>query len=477
MRAAIPFPAAPVAISDRTRRAAVVLGVLAGAAYLGYRPSATVVVAIYGAIALGVVLRWPAVGLPSLLLAAGFVPFTVGTGTGSDVNIAMIGTAGLAALWLVRLVLEKGVRLRPSGANRPWLALIGVAGMSIVAGGAMWSPWVSAKSTFAFVQLAQWSVFILSAAAFWLLAHDRAGRRMLGIATAIVAALGATKLASWLLPVTGAVTGRMLIDGPVLRIWFVALAAGLALFHPGMDRRLRAACLAAAALMVLLSWRVGPVWASGWLPPLVALGLMIVLGLWDRSRWLAVTAVSSGGLAYLLYRLVLVEVASTDRWSLETRLIAWRGLFDLMEGRWLLGLGLASYWHYWRGVIGSIAYLDPSTGAFHYTFDPQVNMHNNFMDVFGQMGIAGTVVLGWLLVALARQTKRQLDLEPPGFGRAFAAACLGGLGGMVFAAMLGDWIFPFVYNIGLDGFRDAFLGWLMLGGIVQLEVSRGQAEA
>jgi hypothetical protein len=40
---------------------------------------------------------------------------------------------------------------------------------------------------------------------------------------------------------------------------------------------------------------------------------------------------------------------------------------------------------------------------------------------------------------------------------------------MVATGMLGDWVLPFVYNIGLAGFRASVLGWLFLGGLVSLE--------
>ena len=45
---------------------------------------------------------------------------------------------------------------------------------------------------------------------------------------------------------------------------------------------------------------------------------------------------------------------------------------------------------------------------------------------------------------------------------------------MLFAAMLADWIFPFVYNIGLNGFRDSFVGWMLLGGLVVMRRTRQQ---
>nr|NIM04092.1 hypothetical protein [Armatimonadota bacterium]NIO95573.1 hypothetical protein [Armatimonadota bacterium] len=35
--------------------------------------------------------------------------------------------------------------------------------------------------------------------------------------------------------------------------------------------------------------------------------------------------------------------------------------------------------------------------------------------------------------------------------------------------MFGDWVLPFVYNIGLRGMRSSILGWLFLGGVLALE--------
>ena len=58
---------------------------------------------------------------------------------------------------------------------------------------------------------------------------------------------------------------------------------------------------------------------------------------------------------------------------------------------------------------------------------------------------------------------------PEGFAKAYVYGALGGLAGMLVAGMLGDWVLPFVYNIGFAGFRASVLGWIFLGGLVALE--------
>jgi hypothetical protein len=39
---------------------------------------------------------------------------------------------------------------------------------------------------------------------------------------------------------------------------------------------------------------------------------------------------------------------------------------------------------------------------------------------------------------------------------------------------LGDWVLPFVYNVGLAGFRSSMIGWIFLGGLVALETMPGK---
>lgn len=458
-------PYSSIHLSNRVIRGLAIAGVLTASAFLGYHPSLPLVVIVCGMIGLGLLLQWPVLGLPGLVLAAAFVPYSMGSG----INLAMLGVLGLTAVWLSRMLIDRRLQFMPSPANIPWVLLIAVSGLSIVAGAAQWSPWVTTKSNFLTVQLAQGAIFILSACAYWLLAHDAGGRRTLAILLTIVLGLGTVLIASGLIPPLRTIGDRMLMNGPILRIWVVALAAGLALFHTGLNRRVRFALFGLAGLMVGLQYWVSRDWQSGWLPPLMALTIICIIWIWDRSHWFTLTIIASTALTFVLYQFVLSDVVVTDRWSLDTRMIAWRGLAQLLQGRWLFGLGLASYWHYWRGELGSFSYLDPTTGALHYTFDAKVNMHNNYLDVLGQMGIIGVVVVVWLIAALFLHARRQLLAEPPGFGKAYAAAAMAGLGGMVFAGMLGDWIWPFVYNIGMRGFTDAFLGWMLLGGLVVLE--------
>jgi len=46
---------------------------------------------------------------------------------------------------------------------------------------------------------------------------------------------------------------------------------------------------------------------------------------------------------------------------------------------------------------------------------------------------------------------------------------LGGCAGLIIAMGLGDWVMPFVYNVGIRGFDQAVYGWYLMGGVVALQ--------
>jgi hypothetical protein len=250
----------------------------------------------------------------------------------------------------------------------------------------------------------------------------------------------------------------------------VGLASSFALFDERLRRSARVFLLCVAVAIVWFPFTEGRDWASGWLPSLIALLSVIGLRLWQGSTRVTGITATAAGIALAAYALPVLSRG--DEWSLNTRVEAWRGLFELLDGRWLVGLGLASYWHYWRGVFGMMQFLDPATGYLHFTYDPKVNMHNNAMDLLGQAGILGLAAAVWLFAAVTVMGFKTFQAEDRGFGRAYAGACLAGIVGMLSATMLADWVFPFVYNIGFNGFASAMAGWFLLGGLVVLDRTR-----
>jgi O-antigen ligase len=201
-----------------------------------------------------------------------------------------------------------------------------------------------------------------------------------------------------------------------------------------------------------LSLALGPSrsWASGWLPPLVA----VVTILWFSFPRLALLAtVLGGGLAAANYQAVISLVMVGDQqYSLMTRTAAWQIVAQLVKSNPLLGLGWANY--HWYAQLYPIA-------GYYVPF----NSHNNFVDLVAQAGLLGLACFGWLAWRLGWLAIRVRSGADCGFARAYAYGCLGGLAGMLAAGMLGDWFLPFVYNVGMNGFRTSIVAWLFLGGL------------
>ena len=75
----------------------------------------------------------------------------------------------------------------------------------------------------------------------------------------------------------------------------------------------------------------------------------------------------------------------------------------------------------------------------------------------------------WIMAEIGNLGMRLRNTVQEGFAKAYVYSAVAGLIGMLTAAMLGDWVFPFVYNVGFTGFRSSLFGWLFLGGLVALE--------
>jgi O-antigen ligase len=135
---------------------------------------------------------------------------------------------------------------------------------------------------------------------------------------------------------------------------------------------------------------------------------------------------------------------------------AWTILLEILRASPAVGVGFGNY--YWYTPLFRIR-----------GFEVEFNSHNNFVDVAAQTGIVGLGFLLWFFAEIFGLGLRLRKAVPEGFARAYVYGAIGGLAGTMAAAMLGDWLLPFVYNVGMGGFRTGILAWLFLGALVALE--------
>jgi hypothetical protein len=391
-------------------------------------------------------LRWPSLGLIVAALAGMVVPFLGPSG----LNVTMILVALLLGLWLLDMIVRlRQIQLAPSRTIWPMLSLIVISIISFVVGQL---PWL----TFALhapmgAQLGGLSIIVLSAGTFLLVANQMHDLRWLSRLTWAFLAIGSLSvLVRSVLPALGVTTQDLFQPlGTVFYIWLVAMAFSQAVLngdlHPGW--RLILGGLVLVTLYVLFVLKFGD--KSGWLSSFVCIAVIIAARSWRAGLALVPIAVLSA--LYLWTGLV-----NTDEYSISTRFDAWLIMAQIIRISPILGLGFANY--YWYTPLFPIR-------GYAVSF----NSHNNYVDIVAQMGVVGLVCFVWLMWEVGRLGWRLRMQAPAGFAQAYVYGALGGLAGMVVAAMLGDWVLPFFYNLGLNGFRSSMLGWLFLGGLVSLE--------
>lgn len=144
------------------------------------------------------------------------------------------------------------------------------------------------------------------------------------------------------------------------------------------------------------------------------------------------------------------------------RLAHYQIVWHFVSQKPLFGLGPAAYRFYVATEPGLIA-------AKLYLGAP-VLTHNNYLDLFANVGIIGLAIVMWLLVVIGRVGWRLRDSLPErGFAIAYTNSAIAGLVGMAIAGLLNDWFLPFIYNVGFPGFRSSVLAWVFLGGLIALD--------
>ena len=389
--------------------------------------------------------RWPSLGLIIASVAGLVVPFLGPSG----LNVTMILIAMLLGLWLLdMLVSQHPIQLAPSRTIWPLLAFVVVAVISFLVGQL---PWL----TFALhaplgAQLGGLSIILLSVSTFLLAAKQIQDLRWLRWLTWSFLSVGALSLLiRSVLPSIGLLTGNFFPSvSTVFYVCVVSMAFSQALINGDLHPFWRIALggLVLIALYVLVALKFAD--KSGWLSVFVSMGAIIAARSWRAGLALAPVAVIAA--LYMWSGLV-----STDEYSISTRFDAWIIMGQIIKINPILGLGFANY--YWYTPLFPIR-------GYAVSF----NSHNNYVDIVAQTGLVGLVCVLWFFWEVGWLSWRLRNDTPTGFAQAYVYGALGILAGMIAAGMFGDWVLPFFYNIGLNGFRTSMLGWLFLGGLVSL---------
>jgi len=442
-------------------RLAVVAAVLGLSYYLGRRPNLDYAAVPVLAVAGWLLLRQPVIGLVAIIPAAMVLPYAVGTGTGTALNLAFLMVPGLIGIWVVKQMLARSVSLRAGRMNLPLFGLVLTAIISLVSG---YLPWVVfAQQAPVRAQVGALGVFMFSAGAFLLPANLIEDLRWLKYMVATFVGFGAAYLASVLVPGLGFIYGYYSFgsNGSMLYTWLTALALGQGLFNGNLKRWQRPLLIgfSAAILYVTLTGEFRS-WASGWIPVVGTVAVLLFLR-WPRLG--IATAVAGGVGTVLFWPQVQALVLEGNQYSLLTRSAAIDILVEIIRANPLLGVGPANYYYYTPlyAILG-----------WYVRF----NSHNQYVDLIAQTGLLGLFFFSWFAAAAARTGLKLRARTLSGFEAGYVNACLAGLVGMLMSGVLGDWFLPFVYNIGIAGFRSSFLPWLFLGGLAAVEHLRNAAE-
>jgi O-antigen ligase len=408
-------------------------------------------IGIIGAI---ILLRFTQMSLVLLVVTSMIVPFRISTGSESSINAFMLLLIVLLGLWVLEmLVRDRAIRLLPSRA-----VVVGIlfAGSAILSFGFGQLPWFLTNAAPITAQVGQLALFLLSVGAFLLIAHKVELPGLKGMVWAFLI-LGGIFLVGRVVPMLNSrvipLFQRAVWDS-LFWTWIMAMGFSQAVFNHHLTMRWRIGLGGIALIAAYIGLVVAQDWTSGWLPAVVAVGVIFWIGKpqWRaRAIWLVVFA------AAINYQKILeILLVGDNEYSLMTRLEAWRIMFEVISANPIFGLGPANY--YWYSALFPIL-------GYYVPF----NSHNNYIDIIAQNGLVGVILFLWFAWEIGKVGLKLRDRVPDGFQKAYVYGCLGGLVGMMAAGMLGDWVIPFVYNVGLEGFRASGLAWMFLGGLLALE--------
>jgi len=403
----------------------------------------SLVVGIAGLIAL---LQQPNLGFILIFLGGMFVPF-VGP---SGLNAATVMVGVMLGLWILdMLVVKRQFTFIRSQIMLPIITFMIISVLALVMGQVPW--FVFARQAPLTAQLGGFAIFIFSISATILAAHLIKDIRWLQTIVWTFIGLSALYVVGRALNLS--ISDRLVVLGfsaeSMFWTWVVALSAGQIIYNDKLSPRFRYLLIGILLVTMYVALVQAYDWKSGWLPSLVVLAVLVG----SRYRRLVVFGIPFAIMAVLYIAQGLI---ASDDYSWGTRLDAWRIILEIARVSPVLGMGFSNY--YWYTPLFPIR-------GWRVSF----NSHSQFVDLIAQTGYLGLLCFLWLFFEMGRLSWNMANKLPGGFARGYSYGVFAGIIGTMVAAFLVDWVLPFVYNIGLTGFRASVLPWIFMGGVIAIE--------
>jgi O-antigen ligase len=451
-------------IPNRLWRAALVVGVLLVAAYLGQRPAMRWLMLFAAGGGALVLLQTPNLGLLALTAAALVARVEINTGTEVVLNAATLLIPALFVFWLLDSAHNRELRWVGSRVDRPLLFFLLAGLLSLLVGNVLWDPAIPKSANFWLVQWAQWAIFAFAALAFWLVANLRQAEIWLPRLTWGFLTLGGGLAILRLLPGIGSIVGRFTtITFGRAPFWMLlaALAGGQLLFNATLSKEWRAFLVAVLAAVLYYAFIAQREAASNWVG-VAAVGGVLVWMRFVKLRGIIVTLTILLILTGILFPSLYEFAGGDDEWTESggSRLALIERVVNVTMRNPLTGLGPASYRNY--------ANAEPLRYQNALWLNPKINSHNNYVDVFAHTGLLGLALFLWFMGELGWLGWRMSTQHRSGFVGGYANGMFAAWVGCLVIMMFADWLLPFVYNIGFPGFQASLLVWLFFGGLVTM---------
>jgi len=411
--------------------------------------------AILTVVALLFFIRHSGIAFPLVIIASLLIPLSISTGTQTRINSALLLVMLLVAAWLVKMaIVDRQLAILPQRSVYAALAFIVVC---LVAFGFGQLDWYASKGASLFAQIGQVLILTMSAAAFLLAAHRMQNIRWFKTTVYVFIALGGAYILAFMLPplrhYANLIFQRAVQDS-LFWTWLIALAFGQFLVNRNLKPFIKISFLIVALAGFFTVTITKQSWVSGWLPVAAALFVILLL---TKPKAAIVAA-----MVFVIILLVQSQIINNyifvgdNQYSMSTRLEAWKILFQIIAKNPLFGVGPANYYFYtpYYNILG---------------YSVSFNSHNNYIDIIAQTGLVGIIVFFWWMIEIAKVGFSLLKKPLDCFENAFVVSAIAGLAGTLVAAFLGDWFLPFVYNIGMDGYRASVLAWIFLGGLLFIQ--------